>query len=175
MLDLLPSGRPPATALDTASPALLQRRALATVFDVFFCYFTIEAVFIATIIGLAPDWSALRTSLVVVFSLIFLIPLYLTYCFFFEWRFGQTPGKVWQNIVVVTTNGEPLGPFASATRNLLRYVDWFPACFLLGWLLARRSSMGQRLGDRIADTVIVRPKPPESLTVVRSNPSESEA
>lgn len=174
MLELLPSGRPPAAALDTASPALLRRRALATVFDVFLCYFTIEAVLIAAVIGLASNWIAPRTSLAIVLSLIILIPLYLTYCFYFEWQYGQTPGKIWQNLVVTTTTGEPLGLFASATRNLLRYVDWFPACFLVGWLLARRSPSGQRLGDRIADTVVVCPKSPKTLVVAQSDHRESE-
>lgn len=175
MLDLLPSGRPPTAALDTASPALLRQRAFATVFDMVLCYFTIEAILIASVIGLATDWIVPRTSLAIVFSFVFLIPIHQTYCFFFEWQYGQTPGKVWQNLVVTTTIGGSPGPFASATRNLLRYVDWFPACFLLGWLLARRSPAGQRFGDRVADTVVVRPKSPESLAVVRSNRSESEA
>lgn len=172
LLAILPSGRRPRPALETASPALLRQRALAVVFDLVFCYVVIETVLLAAVIGVAPAGLIPQTGIAIVASVVALVPLYLTYAFVFEWRYGQTPGKVWQELVVTTTDGTPPGVVASATRNLLRYIDWLPAGFLLGWLLARRSSRGQRLGDRLAATVVVRPGGPAGLGGVSADRSE---
>lgn len=160
MLDLIPSRMPPPPDLDTASPALLGRRGLATAFDVAFCYFTFDAVMIAAVIGIFPDWAAANSGTLFVDSLILLIPIYLTYVFILEWRFARTPGKVWQGLMVTTVDGKPPSLVESGIRNLGRYVDWLPVFFLLGWLIARRSETGQRVGDRLAGTVVVRPDDP---------------
>lgn len=159
MFDVIPSGRRPTPALESASPALLRARALAAAFDVAFCYLVVETVLLAPIVW-AVEWTPGRTGLLLVGSLVALVPLYLTYAFAFEWRLGRTPGKVWRGLVVTTTDGTPPGALACATRNLLRYVDFLPVGFLLGWLVARRSPTGQRLGDRVAGTVVVRATTP---------------
>jgi uncharacterized RDD family membrane protein YckC len=163
ILDLVPSGTPPDPDLTSASPALLRRRAFAAVIDVVLCYFAIETVPLAALIGLAPEWVAARTGFVFVVSLVALVPTYLTYAFFFEWRYARTPGKVRMELLVVTGDGRVPGVAASAARNLLRYADWLPACFLLGWAVARRSPTGQRLGDRLAGTIVVRPDEPAAV------------
>lgn len=163
ILDLVPSGTPPDPDLPSASPALLRQRALATVIDVLLCYFVVETVPLAALIGLAPEWVAARTDFVFIVSLVALVPTYLTYAFFFEWRYARTPGKVRMELLVVTGDGRVPGVAASAARNLLRYVDWLPACFLLGWAVARRSSTGQRLGDRLAGTIVVQPDDPAAM------------
>lgn len=156
MIDVIPSGRRPRPAMESASPALLRPRALAIVLDLVVSFVFVETVVLAGVVWLVPEWTPRLTGLFFVGSAFALAPIYLTYAFFFEWRFGQTPGKVWQELVVTTTDGDPPGLLAAATRNLLRYVDWLPACFLLGWFVARRSPAGQRLGDRLSGTVVVR-------------------
>lgn len=159
-LDIIPSKSPPPPNMETASPALLGKRGLATAFDVAFCYFTFDAVVFASVIGLFPEWSAANSDVLFVNSMILLIPIYLTFVFVMEWRFARTPGKMWQGLMVTTMDGELPSLTQSAVRNIVRYVDWLPVFFVLGWLLARRSPSGQRLGDRLAGTLVVRPGDP---------------
>jgi len=160
MLDLIPSRQPPPPDLDTASPDLLPRRALATLFDVAFCYFTFDAVLFASVIGLFPDWSVANTGTLFVNSFLILVPIYLTFVFVLEWRFARTPGKVWQGLMVATSDGHLPNLKQSAVRNIARYVDFLPAFFVLGWVVARRSPTGQRIGDHLARTVVVEPGDP---------------
>jgi len=154
MLDLIPSGNPPAADVAGAAPALLGRRAKATLLDLVFCYVVLETVPLSVVIWAVPEWTAGRTLTLLVGSLFFLFPLYLTYCFALEWRFGQTPGKIHQELVVTTPAGRPPTLREAATRNLLRYVDFLPVCYLFGWYLARRSENGTRFGDRVAGTLV---------------------
>ncbi|MDX1744551.1 MAG: RDD family protein [Halobacteriales archaeon] len=159
-LDLIPSKRPPPPDMESASPALLRERALASVFDVGFCYFTFDAIVFASVIGLFPEWSAENSDVLFVNSLILLVPIYLSYVFVLEWRFARTPGKVWRGIMVATPDGDLPNLTQTAIRNMVRYIDWLPVFYLLGWWLAHRSPVGQRLGDRLAGTVVVRPGNP---------------
>jgi uncharacterized RDD family membrane protein YckC len=69
---------------------------------------------------------------------------------------GRTPGKRWNGIRVVRAGGQPIGFLASATRNLLRVIDWLPSFYLVGILSVLFSSKNQRLGDIVAGTVVMR-------------------
>jgi len=71
---------------------------------------------------------------------------------------GATVGKMALGIRVVTLDGSPISWGASIVRNLLRIVDHLPTAmpYLLGALLVRTSPTRQRLGDRVAHTVVVR-------------------
>lgn len=157
-MQIFPSSIPPEPALESASPALLRRRGVAVGIDLLVCYFGIESVIIAAAIEAFPSWADSMGFELVLWSLVLLVPVYLTYTFFFEWKYARTPGKSKMDLLVVTTDGEFPDEVASATRNLLRYVDWLPAGYLIGWSAAKRSETGQRLGDRFAKTVVVRPK-----------------
>ena len=70
------------------------------------------------------------------------------------WR-GQTPGKRFQGIRVVRTDGQPVGLAPVLVRNLIRIVDVFvlPFLALISMVITRRS---QRLGDLAAGTMVVR-------------------
>jgi RDD family protein len=74
-----------------------------------------------------------------------------------EWRWGLTAGKRALRARVVTEYGAPIGFADSVTRNLLRIVDFLPFMYLLGGILAITSARSQRLGDRAAGTLVVRP------------------
>ncbi len=69
---------------------------------------------------------------------------------------GRTPGKRWNGLRVVLEGGRPVGFRASATRNLLRIVDWLPSGYLVGIISILVSSRNQRLGDLVAGTIVVR-------------------
>jgi len=71
---------------------------------------------------------------------------------------GATIGKMALGIRVVKLDGSPMSWGASIIRNLLRIVDHMPYTipYLLGALLIGTSPTRQRLGDRVAHTVVVR-------------------
>ncbi|MGM0370962.1 MAG: RDD family protein [Halobacteriota archaeon] len=83
-------------------------------------------------------------------------PLALAYFVVFEGISGQTPGKRLFGIAVVQRDGRPAGVTAAVLRNLLRVVDALPTAYLLGGVLIYRSDDGQRLGDVIGNTVVVK-------------------
>jgi uncharacterized RDD family membrane protein YckC len=57
---------------------------------------------------------------------------------------------------VVDEKGNKIGLAKSAVRNLLRLVDGLPAFNLLGITLIVVSPTGQRLGDNVARTFVIR-------------------
>ena len=48
------------------------------------------------------------------------------YYILYEWRRGTTPGKKAMRIRVLTDYGAPIGLRESATRNIVRVVDFLP-------------------------------------------------
>jgi len=71
---------------------------------------------------------------------------------------GASLGKVLVGVRVRQANGGRLTVAGAAVRNLLRVVDALPYFipYLVGSVAVARSAQRQRLGDRAADTVVVR-------------------
>lgn len=69
---------------------------------------------------------------------------------------GQTIGKRLLRIRVVRGDGSAVTIFASAVRNLLRVVDFLPACYPAGLVTMLIDKRHRRLGDLVAGTVLVR-------------------
>jgi membrane protease YdiL (CAAX protease family)/uncharacterized RDD family membrane protein YckC len=99
--------------------------------------------------------AALVVSLVV-FS------AWFNYFAFCEWRWGQTIGKNATGIRVLPLEGGPLSWQAAAIRNLLRLVDLPLAMVGADYVIVRSSERHQRLGDRVAKTIVVREQPAEA-------------
>lgn len=78
------------------------------------------------------------------------------YFVYFEVEYGQTLGKMAMNIAVVTEKGGPITYRDAAIRNVLRIVDWLPAFYLAGIVAIHLTEREQRVGDLVADTVVVR-------------------
>lgn len=72
-----------------------------------------------------------------------------------KWN-GQTLGKKMVGIRVIAGDGGDPGIQQTTVRNLLRIVDLLPFFYLLGIILIWTGGKKQRLGDRVADTVVVR-------------------
>ena len=72
----------------------------------------------------------------------------------YEGMNGATLGKSILRMRVVQLDGSPITWKQSAIRNGVRFIDAF-GFYLVGWLVARRSPARQRLGDRLAGTVVV--------------------
>jgi uncharacterized RDD family membrane protein YckC len=83
-----------------------------------------------------------------------LIPVF--YYIVLEAVMGGTLGKMLLGIRVVTVDGSQIGWGASLVRNLLRIIDGLPFAYILGAILIWTSPHKQRLGDRVAHTVVVR-------------------
>jgi len=72
-----------------------------------------------------------------------------------ELLFGATLGKWLSGLRVTDTRGRMPYPLAIVARNLLRLVDWLPFLYIAGAVSALSSTQRQRLGDRLAGTVVV--------------------
>lgn len=70
------------------------------------------------------------------------------------WR-GQTMGKRWLRLRVMDAGGLRLHFHQILMRNLLRFVDLLPGCYLVGGVACLLSRRAQRLGDLAANTIVV--------------------
>ncbi len=95
-------------------------------------------------------------ALVILFVLIVLL-VYPAYYIIFEtiWN-GQTFGKRLTGIRVLRRGGLPLNAQAIWMRNLMRLVDLLPSNHFTGLISFFASKSQQRIGDLVADTVVVR-------------------
>lgn len=72
---------------------------------------------------------------------------------------GQTPGKRMQHIAVVNADGTPIQLGASLVRNVLLVVDILPLFYLVGLVTLLVSRHFRRVGDLVADTLVVYREP----------------
>ncbi|MDB6070152.1 MAG: rane protein [Verrucomicrobiales bacterium] len=85
------------------------------------------------------------------------------FMFFMSWGYrvlyerlkGATPGKKSCGLRVVMTDGGPVTWTAAILRNLLRVADFLPAAYVTGLMSCLLSRRFQRLGDLVADTMVV--------------------
>ena len=69
---------------------------------------------------------------------------------------GRTVGKAAVGIAVVEGDGSRCGYRAAVIRTLLRFVDALPFAYLVGFLGILLTERRQRVGDLVANTVVVR-------------------
>ncbi len=78
------------------------------------------------------------------------------YGVFTEWAWrGQTLGKRIMRLRVMDAHGLRLQFHQILMRNLLRFADLLPGCYLIGGVAMVLSRRAQRLGDLAANTVVV--------------------
>ncbi len=82
------------------------------------------------------------------------IIVWFLYYTLLEGRYGQTLGKWLVKIKVVKENGDPISYGDAAMRTILRIIDGL-FDYLIGALLIWTSDKRQRLGDRLAHTVVI--------------------
>ncbi len=73
-----------------------------------------------------------------------------------EGTMGATLGKKVVKIKVVKEDGSACGIGPAFVRTLLRIIDGLPFLYIIGMVLISRSDKKQRLGDRVAKTVVVK-------------------
>jgi uncharacterized RDD family membrane protein YckC len=89
------------------------------------------------------------------FQVLALLALGFMYYVALEATLGATVGKLLVGVRVRTAEGGPVGWLAAVARNVLRAVD--VGLFCIGAVLIWTSPRRQRLGDRVANTVVVQP------------------
>lgn len=72
-----------------------------------------------------------------------------------EGLMGATLGKMMFGTKVVKEDGSACDFKASLIRNILRYVDYF-LLGLVGIISVKKSEMKQRVGDKVAHTIVVK-------------------
>lgn len=80
----------------------------------------------------------------------------MAYYLLMEGMLGATLGKMAVGITVRKPDGSICGIGPALIRNILRMVDFLPFFYLLGAILIWVSPQRQRLGDRVAGTVVVK-------------------
>ena len=141
-----------ASEISAAAPryAGLARRVAAGLLDLVVAW----AVYSIAIMLLAPDaaseyattWETVLAALI----LVAVAALWLGYLVFAQWRWGQTLGMSAVGIEVVGDRDQGLSWPRALVRTLLLGVDCVAGLFLIP--LSRRK---QRLGDRLANTVVL--------------------
>jgi uncharacterized RDD family membrane protein YckC len=72
---------------------------------------------------------------------------------------GQTPGKRWAHLRIVTSDGGIPGTGALLVRNLFRVLDSLPSMYALGLLVMLCTKDSVRIGDLAAGTIVVYDNP----------------
>ena len=100
------------------------------------------------------------------FFYVFVLPIYFLYSLIFEWRnYGQTLGKMMIGLKVRRLDGNEIGFTEAATRWMMRIVDIFATAGSLAALLISSTERGQRLGDILAGTMVIRQVPGNSVSL----------
>ncbi|WPD22704.1 MAG: RDD family protein [Candidatus Electrothrix scaldis] len=110
----------------------------------------LQQLFFNHLIKVAPD---LGTGL----YLLVTTALYLCYAMCLEWFWhGRTLGKRLFRLRVMDSKGFHLQASQVVIRNLLRVIDSLPLFYLVGGAASFFSPLYQRLGDRVANTVVIK-------------------
>jgi uncharacterized RDD family membrane protein YckC len=73
-----------------------------------------------------------------------------------EGKSGANLGKKFEGIRVVKAVGSEIGYKEALIRNVLLVVDQLSTLYILGIYFIMSSEESQRLGDRVANTVVIR-------------------
>jgi uncharacterized RDD family membrane protein YckC len=102
-------------------------------------------------------FAKLGGSLAIAFIVLGIFILDFSYFTWFELRWtGQTPGKRRFGIRVVSSRGAKLRFADVLTRNLMRPIDLLPFGMALGGTVCFVDRWHRRLGDTLADTIVIR-------------------
>ncbi|TMD59229.1 MAG: RDD family protein, partial [Chloroflexi bacterium] len=146
-------------------------RMLAAFFDILFLGIVIVGGFLVAAVILRQLGVSLAVDFIVSAVLVVLLLLVVPFGYWVAmeslWN-GQTLGKRIVGIRVLRDDGSPVGFFAIATRALLRSLDLVPIIFPIDIVLIVASKKGQRLGDIVAGTVVVKARVERDFSTLRT-------
>jgi len=121
--------------------------------------FVILLVFVSAVLRVQLSGSSTYSLWVLAIFILVNFCLFVGYHAAFEvfWR-GQTPGKRWAGIRVIKDSGRPINGFEAIARNAVRIIDQLPAMYGIGIITILLNSKNKRLGDFVADTLVVHEK-----------------
>jgi len=135
-------------------PAGAGSRFLATLIDAFLIHA------ISTAVGLL-FFLALPTGIAMALMITLNFLLTWSWHVFFETRKqGRTPGKRALRLRVIDARGLPVSLYQSLVRNIVRVLDFAPAFYGVGAVATLLSPTRRRLGDVVADTLVIREAQP---------------
>lgn len=110
---------------------------------------------VSSLVGVIASFDVLQSFSTGAF-LLMLFALEWLYGVGFEglWS-GRTPGKRMLGLRVIRTDGCPITFYDALLRNLLRAADALPLLYGFAFLSAFTSRRFQRLGDRVAGTMVI--------------------
>jgi len=118
--------------------------------------------FLALMIDTAINWGVCAVVATMVAALspgLFMILNFIVqwgYHMYFEVRHqGRSPGKRFCGLRVVDSRGLPITFQQSFVRNIIRVLDFAPAFYGLGALVSLMDRHRRRLGDIVADTLVI--------------------
>ncbi len=140
--------------------ARLGDRLLALIIDGFvvIAMFILTGMIIASQFGSFTETGFSLEGTPAILTFTFTTLLAFLYFWILEGLFGATLGKVMTGIKVVEKRGIKCNLKSSFIRNLLRLIDGI-ALYLVGFLIAIFSKLRQRLGDHLANTIVVEVRP----------------
>ena len=132
-------------------PAGIAVRGVEAFIDLIVCYVTLYIVAAITGETIAGGGFNLKGA-----PFLIGVVLCLAYYIVLEATWGATLGKLATNFRVVReSDGGPIDWTASIIRNVLRLVDGL-VLYVIGFIAICVSKKRQRIGDRVAGTVVVR-------------------
>jgi uncharacterized RDD family membrane protein YckC len=90
---------------------------------------------------------------------LFLVAAWIAWLPFTEACFGRSLGKWGLDLRVVNLNGTPIRPVQAFIRHALDPID-MSFFGLVGIIVAKTNALGQRVGDLVAKTRVVKDEPP---------------
>jgi len=132
------------------TPAPIIKRAIAGFVD----SALVSALWLFSVYGLGLGPLQFDQSLLISKALASLVLLFFVYFALLEGLFGATLGKALFRLRVLGEDGEQCSLRAAAIRSILRFVDWMPLFYIIAAVSMMVSSTRQRVGDRIARTVV---------------------
>ena len=112
---------------------------------------------VSIVLSLAGSGIGLGGGLALLLWAVLSFAVITFYDVFFEvFQSGRTPGKRLNGLRVVRASGHPVTFLTSAVRNVIRPIDFLPSVYLLGAVVILATKKNQRIGDVIANTLVVR-------------------
>jgi len=133
-------------------------RALAALIDFLLLVSVSFVAALAVSLAVADRVLAAEIGMPAIFTIVAMLPLFGPLLFELKWR-GQTPGKRLLGMRVISVDGSVPSAGQLLLRNILRLIDFLPFGYLLGLVAMFISLRGQRLGDLVGGTLVVREDP----------------
>jgi uncharacterized RDD family membrane protein YckC len=152
-------------AVDAQDYAGLGRRFAAHLVDGFLClvaFYVIGSMVASQTGGMTEDGFSMEGAPALVTMLFTFIVTLAYFAMLESSRSGKTLGKLIAGIRVADVNGGKASFSQALIRNILRLVDGL-VFYIVGIILILRSGRKQRLGDRVAGTVVLRSHKAEHL------------